>query len=177
MNRVLQKIDAAIYGIIGPLAILYILPRYFLQLETDLGIALPQLPALKYLGVILMNAGGLIAVWCGVLMFRHGRGSVSPLSPPRALLTSGPYRYVRHPMMWTVNLVLLGEALLYTSPLLMLWLAIWMRFAVVYIARYEEPYLESVFGDAYREYCRHTPRWLPHQCAAPVRQGAARGDR
>jgi protein-S-isoprenylcysteine O-methyltransferase Ste14 len=98
-------------------------------------------------------------------MYMHGKSTVSPLSGPKALLCSGPYKWVRHPMMWSGTFVLVGLTLIYSSPMMALWLAIWSRFAAVYIARYEEPYLESVFGDRYRDYCRQTPRWFPWQSA------------
>ncbi|WP_313107137.1 methyltransferase family protein [Stutzerimonas nitrititolerans] len=161
MKKLLGRIDTLIYLIVGPFGVLYVFPRYLLQLEQQLGIELPRLAILKYAGVALMNLGGLLAVVCALMMYRHGKETVSPFVGPKTLLRSGPYAWVRHPMMWSGTFVLVGLMLVYSSPLMALWLAIWSRFAAVYIARYEEPYLESVFGEQYRDYCRHTPRWFP----------------
>ena len=164
-NKLIGKLDTLIYLIVGPFGVLYVFPRFFLQLEQQMGIELPRLALLKYAGITLMNLGGLLAIVCALMMYWHGKGTVSPLAGPKALLRSGPYGWVRHPMMWSGTFVLVGLMLVYSSPLLAVWLAIWSRFAAVYIARYEEPYLESVFGEQYRAYCRQTPRWFPGRSA------------
>ncbi len=161
MKRVANLIDTLVYGFIGPFGVLYVFPRFFLGLEETLGIELPRLLPLKYAGIALMDLGGLLALICAVLMHRSEDGTVSPFVRPRTLLRRGPYAYVRHPMMWALNLVLIGQVLIHSSPLLVLWLLIWGRFAAIYIARYEEPYLLRVFGDEYRDYCCMTPRWFP----------------
>jgi protein-S-isoprenylcysteine O-methyltransferase Ste14 len=31
---------------------------------------------------------------------REGQGTLAPWDPPRALVITGPYRYVRNPMIW-----------------------------------------------------------------------------
>lgn len=160
-QRLLSMLDSAVYGFVAPFGLLYVFPRFFLGLETAWGIELPRLLALKYTGIALMNLGGLLALVCTVLMHTTESGAISPFERPKALVRRGPYAIVRHPMMWAGNLVLIGLMLVYSSPLLLLWLLIWMRFAAVYIARYEEPYLLSVFGDSYRDYCREVPRWWP----------------
>jgi protein-S-isoprenylcysteine O-methyltransferase Ste14 len=165
MDRLTRKLDTAVYGLIGPFAILHVFPRYFLGLEKAWGIQLVRFSLGHWLGSALMVAGALLAIWCAILMYMNAKGSVSPFTPPTALVSTGPYGWVRHPMMWSINLVLLGEVLLYSSPMILLWLLLWLRFSFVYIARYEEPYLESVFGNAYREYCQRTPQWLPRLAA------------
>jgi len=161
MRTLVDKLDTLVYGFVAPFGVLYVFPRFFLGLEAAWGIELPRFLLLKYAGVVLMNLGGVLALSCAVLMRLNGRGSISPFASPASLVRRGPYAWVRHPMMWAGNFVLIGLTLIYSSPLLALWLLIWSRFAAVYIARYEEPYLESVFGDAYRDYCRTTPRWFP----------------
>jgi protein-S-isoprenylcysteine O-methyltransferase Ste14 len=62
-----------------------------------------------------------------------------------------------------VLLILFAEAILFRSAWIllyaaMLWLAL-HSFAVLL----EEPQLERRFGDTYRAYRAHTPRWLPRR--------------
>jgi protein-S-isoprenylcysteine O-methyltransferase Ste14 len=38
---------------------------------------------------------------------------------------------------------------------------IFVRFSVIYIGKFEEPYLHSVFGDVYQKHSTHVPCWLP----------------
>jgi protein-S-isoprenylcysteine O-methyltransferase Ste14 len=59
--------------------------------------------------------------------------------------------------------VLLGEAALFGSVGILIWVAVvfvtnWLFFAVV-----EEPGLQRRFGDAYAAYKRAVPRWLPRR--------------
>lgn len=162
LKKLLDALDSLVYVLVAPFGILYVFPRFFLGLEQSLGVELPRFLALKYTGVLLMNLGGILALSCLIIMHFADRGSISPFTKPTQLVRKGPYALVRHPMMWAGKFVLIGLTLIYSSPLLLLWLIIWSRFAVVYIDRYEEPYLLSVFGDSYSQYCQTTPRWWPH---------------
>src|ERR1041385_4255569 len=40
----------------------------------------------------------------------RGRGTLSPVDPPKQLVVQGLYRYVRNPMYAAVSTILLGEA-------------------------------------------------------------------
>jgi len=77
------------------------------------------------------------------------------------LITHGVYRHIRHPMYAAIWLWAIAQGLLLEN-----WLAGWSvvpAFAVMYflrVAREEELMCES-FGDAYRDYMRHTGRIFP----------------
>jgi len=76
------------------------------------------------------------------------------------LVTGGIYRFSRNPQNLGWWLVLLGAAVAGRSVLA---LALAGFFAVVvhgYIVWMEEPYLEGVYGDAYRDYLDAAPRYL-----------------
>jgi protein-S-isoprenylcysteine O-methyltransferase Ste14 len=118
---------------------------------------------------LLVQAAGvaLLAVGLGffVASLRRfacdGRGTLAPWDPPRELVVSGPYRYVRNPMISGVILFLFGEACVLLSPFHLAWAATFLAANLVYIPRVEEPQLARRFGESYREYCRHVPRVLP----------------
>jgi protein-S-isoprenylcysteine O-methyltransferase Ste14 len=57
--------------------------------------------------------------------------------------------------------VLLGEALSIRSTSILIWAGFVILINTVYFIIYEEPDLEKRFGDDYREYKKHVPRWLP----------------
>jgi Putative protein-S-isoprenylcysteine methyltransferase len=170
VSRMSYVIDSLIYLFIGPFNALYIIPIFFRGIESSLGIKLQHFYALNIIGTILMWIGLIIAIWCSTLMLINRLGSVVPFFKPTALVTSGPFSQVRHPMMWALFIVLFGEALIYSSPLNLLWLLIFVRFSVIYIGKFEEPYLHSVFGDVYQKYSALVPCWLP-KCLAPKRPG------
>ena len=53
---------------------------------------------LDLLGLVSMGAGVLLLAACIVEFARSGRGTLSPIDPPRHLVVRGLYRYVRNPM-------------------------------------------------------------------------------
>jgi protein-S-isoprenylcysteine O-methyltransferase Ste14 len=93
----------------------------------------------------------------------RGRGTPAPIDPPRALVVTGLYRWVRNPMYWGVGLFIAGEAIFYGSRGVFLYLAVWLVFVHLMVVLYEENALRRAFGAAYEEYCRTVPRWLPRR--------------
>lgn len=77
------------------------------------------------------------------------------------LVTRGPYRWVRHPM-YTVLYVHFFAVLLLTRN----WLVggvflLAMTLIIAQRLKHEEATMIETFGDSYREYMRHTRRFLP----------------
>jgi protein-S-isoprenylcysteine O-methyltransferase Ste14 len=101
----------------------------------------------------------------------NGRGTPAPIAPPRILVVSGFYRYVRNPMYVGLIIILAGEGLLFARAALFLYGAcVWLTFHVFVLA-YEEPTLRRMFGADYETYCRHVGRWLPR--LTPWREDAS----
>jgi protein-S-isoprenylcysteine O-methyltransferase Ste14 len=161
VSRILYVTDSLIYLFIGPFNALFIVPLFFREVESDLGIKLTKYDSLNTAGTALMWAGLIIALWCSLLMLINRFSSIVPFFKPTALVTSGPFSQVRHPMMWALFIVLFGETLIYSSPFSFLWLIIFVRFSNIYIGKFEEPYLFGHFGDLYGKYSASVPRWLP----------------
>jgi protein-S-isoprenylcysteine O-methyltransferase Ste14 len=107
----------------------------------------------------LVLMGALVLLRCVWDFFSAGEGTLAPVDPPRHLVVRGFYRYTRNPMYNGVLAVLLGEAWLFQSrPLLLYAAAICIVFHL-FVILYEEPALETLFGDSYRHYRQHVPRW------------------
>jgi protein-S-isoprenylcysteine O-methyltransferase Ste14 len=115
----------------------------------------------RLLGLVFLALGGAVFAWCVALFARVGRGTLAPWDPTRRLVAVGPYRYVRNPMITGVLAVLIGEALVWHSATLGGWAAAFFLINHGYFLLLEEPGLERRFGEAYREYRRTVPRWLP----------------
>jgi protein-S-isoprenylcysteine O-methyltransferase Ste14 len=120
-------------------------------------------------GPMALQAGGLAVLGLGIALFAaslrrfasEGRGTLAPWDPPALFVASGPYRFVRNPMISGVTLVLFGESLVLRSPPHLAWAAFFAALNMVHIPLVEEPQLERRFGDSYREYRRHVPRFIP----------------
>ncbi len=60
-----------------------------------------------------------------------------------------------------VNFIVFGEALILRSWPHALWALAFLAMNLWWIPWYEEPRLERRFGDEYRAYRRHVPRFFP----------------
>lgn len=118
-----------------------------------------------YLGMIIAVAGLALSVWSIVYMKRVGMGNpfdamgheVAPRT--RHLMTDGPYKRSRNPM-------LTGTYLYYVGVLIALW-SWWslLLFAIIAAVmmlqvRSEEKRLETDFGQEYLEYKKRVRRFL-----------------
>jgi protein-S-isoprenylcysteine O-methyltransferase Ste14 len=114
-----------------------------------------------WLGFLCIGAGALLLAACIVEFARSGRGTLSPLDPPRHLVVRGLYRYVRNPMYLSVTTVIMGEVLLTRSSALAVYWVMWFICVNLFVMGYEEPTLRAQFGASYDEYTRRVGRWLP----------------
>lgn len=120
------------------------------------------------------SAGWLIVRFLGVVLSLYSLGmlmwaarTLGPFGAPgpavfrdHELITSGPYRLVRHPGYSAIQAIVLGTAL---GTLNWLILALWpvAIAATQFNARAEERLLSDKFGTAYEEYAQQTNRFIP----------------
>jgi protein-S-isoprenylcysteine O-methyltransferase Ste14 len=97
------------------------------------------------------------ALTCFVVV-RLGR-SFSTMPEARALVTTGPYRYVRHPLYVAEELAIIG-VFLQNRSLIALCLLIVQFWLQLQRMRCEEKVLAEAFP-SYSDYCRRTARLLP----------------
>ncbi len=112
-------------------------------------------------GLLCITLGAGLLVACVWEFARSGRGTLSPVDPPRELVVRGLYRYVRNPMYLSVTTIILGELLLTRSQGLLLYWVIWFVAVNLFIIGYEEPTLQRRFGESYERYRKQVGRWLP----------------
>lgn len=113
------------------------------------------------LGISLIVIGLTLMVKTIGLFARLGHGTLAPWDPPRRFVAQGVYRHVRNPMISGVGAILLGEAMVIGSSRLLFWFLLFGGVNMLYMPLVEEPGLERRFGETYRLYKRHVPRWLP----------------
>jgi protein-S-isoprenylcysteine O-methyltransferase Ste14 len=116
--------------------------------------------ALRAVGIPLAAVALLWSTWA----FRHlGRNltASSAAGGDHYLVTTGPYRWVRHPLYSGWTIVLLAYTLI-TASWLVLSLSAAAVAAVVVRTPAEEAQLEARFGEAYRRYRTRTGRFVPH---------------
>ena len=110
-------------------------------------------------GAVLVT--GLCLYVAGAVALAHIKRDA--VGTPNQLIVEGPYRYVRNPVYLAMIIIIVGLSLLYQA-----WqvsdigktsfLFVMGHLAVVFL---EEPATRKRFGEAYEDYCRRVPRWLP----------------
>ena len=73
----------------------------------------------------------------------------------------GPYRFVRNPMYLAVAAIILGQALLFGSWAVLIYLGVALTAVVLFVTFYEEPTLAETYGDEYRTYRANVRGWIP----------------
>ncbi|HSE26914.1 MAG TPA: isoprenylcysteine carboxylmethyltransferase family protein [Gemmatimonadales bacterium] len=116
---------------------------------------------LHWAGVLAAGTGAVLLALCILEFARAGRGTLSPVDPPRALVVHGLYRHVRNPMYLSVTLVLLGEVALTRSPALLAYWIAWFVAVNLFVLGHEEPSLRREFGAEFEAYAANVRRWLP----------------
>jgi protein-S-isoprenylcysteine O-methyltransferase Ste14 len=127
--------------------------------------SVPLPVSLRWAGVAI----GVPTVALGIWTFRSiGRNITDTVVTRRehTLVTSGPYRLVRHPFYVTTALALLANALTTASWFIALMGSAALALMVLRTTT-EEAKLVERFGDDYRRYTARTGRFLPRLRSAP----------
>jgi len=108
-------------------------------------------------GAALCVVGLAFAIWARVALGRNW-GMPMTLHDNPELVTSGPYRLVRHPIYTGVSAMMIGTALVY--PLAALACLVWIGYAVFSALR-EERDMERRFPGVYSDYKRRSKMLVP----------------
>lgn len=150
--------------IVLPGTVLIFIPGAILLVTQDSQFA-PELTSSTqiwfWLALLAAIIGLALSGWTVTLFMRVGKGTPAPWNPPKRLVIQGPYCYVRNPMITGVLLMLLAEAILFQSLPIATWMTVFFVGNAIYFPLIEEKGLEKRFGDEYREYKSHVPRWIP----------------
>ncbi len=122
-------------------------------------VPIAALPAIHWLGVALLIAGGSAILLAYRALLRAGT-HIDPSRPTTRVVSGGIYAYSRNPVYLGLCLVVAGwglqkNSLIFFASAFLLGAALWR----VVIQR-EEAYLEKKFGDEYLRYKNRVRRWL-----------------
>ncbi len=117
-------------------------------------------PIVSYAGIFLIIAGGLILITGRYQLGRFGSG-VLVIEDDHELVTSGIFRFIRHPIYSGGLIVLLGIMVAFRSIIILIIVVVFNFIIMRGRMIFEEKILEGEFGDEFREYCKRTRRILP----------------
>src|SRR5437867_5879191 len=152
-------IKTLLWSIFVPTTVTIIIP-YF-TLSTRLNLLRLHPSKLRFFGILPIVIGVAIYARSAWDFTFVGKGTPAPFDPPKQLVVTGPYRYLRNPIYTFVVLVLLGEAIFFESTALLVYAALVFSFLHLWLVRYEEAGLKRRFGKSYETYCETVSRWIP----------------
>jgi protein-S-isoprenylcysteine O-methyltransferase Ste14 len=115
---------------------------------------------LRWIGLLAMMFGVYLYLWALVRLLARGTSAL-PGQRPTTLETAGWYSHVRHPLLLGVVLILMGEAVLWQSAVLLAYAVAYWTLLNAFVVLREEPELQLAFGEAYTRHCSVVPRWIP----------------
>ncbi len=113
----------------------------------------------RLLGIVPIIVGLCVYIWCA-WEFGRARGTPAPIGPPKELVMKGLYRFTRNPMYIGVLCLLVGESWFFLSLQLFLYSGLVFIIFQLFVVLYEEPKLQSLFGESYIRYRSQVPRWF-----------------
>jgi len=119
---------------------------------------LPINRTLALTGGLIFLVVGLVLLPMGMIEFRSLRRSTG--QDTSKLITSGIYRWSRNPQFVGWVLMLLGISIVGRSGFALLLTVVFMIVLHMYTVWLAEPYLERLFGEAYRCYKSSAPRYI-----------------
>ena len=117
----------------------------------------------RLIGIVPFVLGAYVALRCAFAFAWTGGGTPAPIDPPKVLVVSGMYRYVRNPMYFGMGMLLAGEFLLWAGNWrgALTYLAAFSAAVTLFTIFYEEPTLRRRFPQDYAEYFHNVPRFFP----------------
>ena len=111
--------------------------------------------------------GAFFMIWSNIFLFMIGKGgpadgfniSISPRT--KKLVTTGPYRYSRNPMVFGAFLLYLSAGIFLNSIICILIILIFILFVINYLRLSEEKRLLKDFGDEYADYRNKVSMIIP----------------
>jgi protein-S-isoprenylcysteine O-methyltransferase Ste14 len=115
-------------------------------------------PWLEGIGLAVFLLGLALAVWARVYLGRNWGMPMSQKADPE-LVTTGPYRFIRHPIYSGIILAMIGT----TIAVSLYWLVavVLLGAYFVYSAIAEERFMAGRFPDSYPEYKRSSKMLIP----------------
>ena len=117
---------------------------------------------LFYVAMFFLVLGMVFTIWSVRTFYtKGGDGTPAPWQPISNLVISGPYRYVRNPMILGVVNLLLFESALFASIPFLLWATVFFIGNIIYFKTFEERELIKRFGTDYENYVNEVPMFFP----------------
>jgi len=104
--------------------------------------------------------GGPVVGSLGLREMKRADTNVDPREPTTAIVTGGPYRFIRNPLYLSMTLIYAGITALANALPAALLLPVVLHIMRRGVIEREERYLARKFGDEYLDYKARVRRWI-----------------
>jgi protein-S-isoprenylcysteine O-methyltransferase Ste14 len=105
---------------------------------------------------------GLFISGLSIVYFLKVKGTPVPVNPPPKLVNTGPYRYIRNPMLSGIFFLMFGIGFLIDNfSLIFIFTPLFMLINAWELKMIEEPELSRRLGKKYDDYKNITPMFIP----------------
>jgi protein-S-isoprenylcysteine O-methyltransferase Ste14 len=157
VQRATAILGSAIFLVVAPGTLAVVVPWTL----THWHFAPALFPIARVLGAALIVAGAPVLLDSFARFALQGLGTPAPVMPPKRLVVTGFYRYVRNPMYVAVTALIAGQGFLLGSATVLEYGAVLWAGFFLFVVAYEEPVLAEQFSDEYERYRANVGRWLP----------------
>ena len=147
---------------------LVVIPTGVMFVERELNWPALNIPARRIVGALMFIGFSSLGLASGLTISSRGDGTPLPFDATNRLVTTGPYAYLRNPMV----VAGLGQ-----GAAVGVWLGSWAVLAYVFVGGLiweylvrpaEERDLRDTFGDEFAAYCTQVRCWIPR--SSPYRR-------
>lgn len=117
-------------------------------------------PLHQFFGLLLVAAGTGLSCYAAAL-FAAGKTTKNPYGEPAAFVITPPFTVTRNPMYVSFSTALLGFAIFFGSPTMLLAPIVFAAVIDRMVIPREEATMERLYGQQYRDYQERVPRWVP----------------
>jgi len=148
---------------IAPVMMCFLVPLLIVLYEhrSSTDPVITPLVVLFIIGLVICAAGLALLIEAIRLFILIGNGTIMPWDPTKKLIVVSLYRHVRNPMILSIVILQIGEAVVFGSLGIAILAVVNFVVNTIYFIASEEPGLEKRFGEEYREYKKNVPRWFP----------------
>ena len=113
----------------------------------------------QLLGLLLVAAGVGLASYAAALFGGHAT-TRNPYGQPTEFITDAPYTFTRNPMYLGLTVILLGFAIFFGSPTMLIAPIVFYLVIDRMLIPQEEATMERLFEEQYLDYQRRVRRWF-----------------
>ncbi len=152
-----EKNDLSFWFILpGMITCFFLSPVEFLLIEE----IIQRTKIFQITGLCLVFSGVILFLWARNHLKENYTGHLS-IKTKQPLITTGPYRFIRHPGYASFILIALGVSLAYSSLIGIVAVPVLIVPGLLFRIHREEDLLQNHFGQEFKEYAARTKRLIP----------------